>query len=95
MNKNRKKQTGIKLDKTANLPERLDCLDDQFVANISAICSAVLVRERIRSGFLPEEIAEVETVRDHCRLQLRDGRAYLARLDRNGGLLLDKIGHAC
>ena len=41
------------------------------------------------------EIRELETVGDHCRLWLRDGTAYLARLASNGTLRLDPIDSAC
>ena len=42
-----------------------------------------------------EEIAEVETIRDHCRVRLRDGAMYLARLDRDLSLRLDEIDGVC
>ena len=34
-----------------------------------AICSAILVREEVRAQFHPEEIVELETIRD-CTLRL-------------------------
>ena len=79
-------------------PEELEYvsrLDDQYDSGYLAICSAILVREKVRARFRPEEIAEVETIRDHCRVRLRDGTMYLARLGRDRSLRLDEIDGVC
>ena len=79
-------------------PEELEYvgqLDDRYESGILAICSAILVREQVRARFRPEEIAEVETIRDHCRVRLRDGAMYLARLGRDRSLRLDEIDGVC
>lgn len=79
-------------------PEELEYvgqLDDRYESGVLAICSAILVREKVRARFCPEEIAEVETIRDHCRVRLRDGAMYLARLDRDLSLRLDEIDGVC
>lgn len=70
-------------------------VDDQYCKGISAICTAILVRERLRSYFHPLDLQEVETIQDHCRLRLRDGRLLLARLSRDGTLRLDEIDGVC
>lgn len=79
-------------------PEELEYvgqLDDQYASGYLAICSAILVREELRARFRPEEIAEVETIREHCRVRLRDGTMYLARLGRDRSLRLDEIDGVC
>lgn len=79
-------------------PEELEYvgqLDDQYDPGYLAICSAILVREKVRARFRPEEIAELETIRDHCRVRLRDGTMYLARLGRDRSLRLDEIDGVC
>lgn len=79
-------------------PEELEYvgqLDDQYASGYLAKCSAILVREKVRARFRPEEIAEVETIREHCRVRLRDGTMYLARLDRDCSLRLDEIDGVC
>lgn len=79
-------------------PDELDyveTLDEQYITGVVALSSAILVREQVRARFRPEEIAELETIRDHCRVRLRDGRLYLARLDRNRELLLEELDGVC
>lgn len=79
-------------------PEELEYvgqLDDRYESGILAICSAILVHDLLRTRFRPEEIAEVETIREHCRVRLRDGTMYLARLDRDLSLRLDEIDGVC
>ena len=68
-------------------PEELDFVareDDRYCDGVQALCTAILIRERVRQRFQP-----------HCRLRLRDGRMFLARLDKGGGLTLDEIEEAC
>ena len=79
-------------------PEELEYvsrLDDRYESGYLAICSANLVHDLLRERFRPEEIAELETVRDHCRVRLRDGTMYLARLGRDRSLRLDEIDGVC
>ena len=66
-------------------------LDRDYNKGILAICSAILVREKVRTRYRPEEILELETVYDHCRLRLRDGRTLLARLGRGNSLQLTEV----
>ena len=82
-------------DLTPEELEYVEQLDDQYVTNVVAICSAILVREQVRDRFRREEIAELETIRDHCRLRLRVGSLYLARLGRDNRLRLDEIDGVC
>lgn len=79
-------------------PEELEYaaqLDEQYETIVTATYSAILVREQVRARYRPQEIAELETIRDHCRLRLRDGTMYLARLGRDGALRLDEIDGVC
>ena len=69
----------------------VDSLDDRYISGIAAMCSAVLVRERVRARFSPEEIKELETVYDHCVLRTRSGRQYIARLDKDGQIVLEEV----
>lgn len=69
-------------------------LDRDYGRGILALCSAILVREKVRARFAPEEILELKTVCDRCRVQLRDGRTLLARLGRDGGLRLEELDPA-
>ena len=75
--------------------EYVERLDDRYEAGIAAMCSAILVIEKVQERYPPEEIAELETIRDHCRVKLRDGTMYLARLGRDNSLRLDEIDGVC
>lgn len=69
-------------------------LDSQHITAGVITCTDLLlfwIRERFRQ----EEIAELETIRGHCRLRLRDGRMYIARLGRDNRLKLDEIDGVC
>lgn len=79
-------------------PEELEYvsqLDEQYITGVAALCTAILVRERIRQKFRSREIQEIETIYDHCRLRMRDGRLLLARLAQDGTLQLDEIDGVC
>lgn len=79
-------------------PEELDYvsgLDQNYDRGILAMASVILIREQVRERFAPREILELETVGDHCRLRLKDGRMFLARLDRDNSLRLDEIDGVC
>lgn len=82
-------------DLTPEELEYVNQLDDRYSSGVLAICSAILVREKVRERYRPEEIAELETIRDHCRVRLRDGTMYLARLGRDRSLRLDEIDGVC
>ena len=68
----------------------VDQEDDRYERAIAAMCSAILVRERLRKKYQPEELLEIKTVHDHCRVRLRSGEQYMARLGRDGGLVLER-----
>lgn len=79
-------------------PEELEYvsqLDVRHESSVLAMCSSILVREKVREQYRPEEIAELETIRDHCRVTLRDGAMYLARLGQDHSLRLDEIDGVC
>ena len=38
----------------------VDSLDDCYISGIAAMCSAVLVRERVRARFSPEDCARLQ-----------------------------------
>ena len=79
-------------------PEERDFVareDERYCDGVQAICTAILIRERVRQRFQLQEIEELTTIYDHCRLRLRDGRMFLARLGKGGGLILDEIEEAC
>lgn len=79
-------------------PEERDFVareDDRYCDGIQALITGILIRDQVRQRFRPQEIEDLATIRDHCRLRLRDGRLYLARLDLDGGLILDEIEEAC
>ena len=84
-----------RLDLTPEELEYVEQLDDSYTNGIRQLCTAILVRERIRDRYSPAEILSLETVGDHCRLWLRDGTAYLARLAGDGTLRLDELDPAC
>ena len=70
-------------------------LDEGYRRGMLCMCQVILIREEIRRRFHPQEILELEAVRDHCRLRLRDGRLFLARWTSQGQLRLDEIEEAC
>lgn len=82
-------------DLTPEELEYVDRLDNNFVAGVRNICTAILVRERIREHYGPKDIQELETIGDCCRLWLRDGSMYLPRLAGDGSLRLDPIDTTC
>ena len=79
-------------------PEELDCVaewDRAYTRDVRAIASVFLIQEKVRERFSPTEILELETIHDHCRLRLRDGRMFLARLDQDRNLKLNEIDEVC
>lgn len=104
MDKERKTQIDWCLDNETNDPETqewrdgltpeeqeyVDQQDDHFEQAIAAMCSAILVVERLRKKYKPEELLELKTFGDHCRVRLRSGEQYMARLGKDGGLVLER-----
>ena len=43
-----------------------------------------------RDELTPEELLELKTFGDHCRVRLRSGEQYMARLGKDGGLVLER-----
>lgn len=79
-------------------PEEMDVVsgwDTNYDNGVLALSSEILVRELIHRRFSPQEIQEIETVHGHCRLRLRDGRLFLARLGAGNRLRLDEIDGVC
>ena len=70
--------------------EYVDQQDNHFERAIAAMCSARLVVERLRKKYQPEELLEIKTVHDHCRVRLHSGEQYMARLGKDGGLVLER-----
>ena len=68
----------------------VDREDDRYEHAIAAMCSAILVMEQLRKKYQPEELLELKTFGDHCRVRLRSGEQYMARLGRDGGLVLER-----
>lgn len=105
MDKTRKMEIDWLLDNETNEPDTqawreeltaeesayVQARDKHYERGIAALCSAILVRERVRQRYRPEEIAELETRGDHCRLRLRSGEMFLARWAPGGSLRLEKI----
>ena len=66
-------------------------LDRDYDRGVLAICSAILVREKVRARYPAEEILELKTIYDRCRVRLRDGRTLLSRLGRGNSLQLTEV----
>lgn len=80
------------------MPEELEYvaqLDGQYDRGVCSLAMARLTRKKVWEKYGPAEIAELETIRDHCRVRLRDGTMYLARLGRDRSLRLDEIDGVC
>ncbi len=104
MDKERKAQIDWCLNNETNAPETqewrdgltpeeqeyVDQQDNHFERAIAAMCSARLVVERLRKKYKPEELLELKTFGDHCRVRLRSGEQYMARLGKDGGLVLER-----
>ena len=104
MDKERKAQIDWCLNNETNAPETqewrdeltpgeqayVDREDDCYEYAVAAMCSARLVVERLRKKYKPEELLELKTFCDHCRVRLRTGEQYMARLGKDGGLVLER-----
>ena len=104
MKKSRKAYIDWCLDSETNDPETqewrdeltpeeqayVDREDDCYEYAVATMCSAILVMEQLRKKYQPEELLELKTFGDHCRVRLRSGEQYMARLGKDGGLVLER-----
>ena len=104
MDKERKAQIDWCLNNETNAPETQEWRDgltpeeqayvdqqgNHFERAIAAMCCARLVVERLRKKYKPEELLELKTFGDHCRVRLHSGEQYMARLGKDGGLVLER-----
>ena len=70
-------------------------LDKQYRRGMPRMCENILTMEQIRRRFKPKEIAEVTSLPGHCRLRLRSGALYNARLSKDHTLLLEAVDPVC
>ena len=88
-------------------PEELDFVaqeEARYCEGIQALCTSMLIRERLRQRFQPQEIEELTTIHDHCRLRLhpplrpifrcRHLAAYVSALRQLGDKAADRLGAA-
>lgn len=54
-----------------------------------------LILQQVRRRYSSAEIQELKIEEDFCLVRLRDGRLYLARLDRNRHLVLEELDGVC
>lgn len=79
-------------------PEERDfvaSLDGGFNHGVLRLCTDILIREKLNKRFAPRQMEELVTLQDYCRVKLRDGRVYLASLDRNNSLVLQPVDTVC
>ena len=82
-------------DLTAEERDFLAGLDRQYNRGMLRMCENILTMEQIRKRFKPREIAEVKSLPGHCRLRLRSGELYNARLSKQHTLLLEAVDPVC
>ena len=70
-------------------------LDGGFRSGARRLCEATVIRDKLRQRYSPGMIEELATLRDCCRLRLRDGRTYLVRLGRDNALKFQAVDDAC
>ena len=70
-------------------------LDWNYCQGTRRLCEAIVIRDRLRRQYAPQQIAELTTLRDCCRLRLRDGRTYLVRLGRDNELKFQTVDEVC
>ncbi len=80
---------------TAEERDYLHGLDRQYNRGMLRMCEDALTLDLIRRSFQPKEIAEVKAMRGHCRLRLRSGELYNARLSKQRTLLLEAVDPVC
>ena len=79
-------------------PEECDFvagLDENYCQGARRLCEAIVIRDRLRRQYDPRQIAELTTLRDCCRMRLRDGRTCLVRLGRDNALKFQAVDDAC
>ena len=105
MDKTRKREINRYLAHETNAPESqewreelteeesayVQARDKHYERGVAALCSAILVRERVRQRYRRGGFAGLKPVYAHCRLRLRSGEVFLARWAPAGGLRLEKI----
>ena len=82
-------------DLTAEERKYVDILDHGYSLGIRRLCESILIRDKIRQQFNPRSIEAIITLRDCCKLRLKDGRAFLVRLSRDNNLkfrAIDAVG---
>ncbi|MCI9588782.1 MAG: hypothetical protein HFF60_12600 [Oscillospiraceae bacterium] len=80
---------------TAEERDFLAGLDKQYRRGLLRMCEDALTMDLIRRRFKPTAIAEVTAMRGHCRLRLRTGELYNARLSKQRTLLLEAVDPVC
>ena len=70
-------------------------LDKQYNRGMLRMCENIITMELIRRRFKPREISEVTYLPGHCRLRLRNGELYKARLSKQHTLLLEAVDPVC
>lgn len=80
---------------TAEERDFLADLDMQYCGGLLRMCEDILTLDLIRQRFNPTEIAEVRAMRGNCRLRLRTGELYNARLSKQRTLLLEAVDPVC
>ena len=70
-------------------------LDKQYNRGMLRMCENIITMELIRRRFKPREISEVTSLPGHCRLRLRTGELYNARLSKQHTLLLEAVDPVC
>ena len=70
-------------------------LDGGYQTGARRLCEAILIRDKLRQRYSPRMIEELTTLRDCCRLRLRDGRVYLVCLGRDNELKFQAVDDAC
>ncbi len=70
-------------------------LDKQYHRGMLRLCEDALTLDLIRRRFKPKEIVELKAMRGHCRLRLRSGDLYNARLSKERTLLLEAVDPVC
>lgn len=80
---------------TAEERDFLAGLDKQYRRGMLRMCEDALTLDLIRRRFKPLEIAELRALRGHCRLRLKSGTVYNARLSKARTLILEPVDSVC
>ena len=68
-------------DLTAEERDFVAGLDESYRRGTRQLCACIVIRDKLRRRYGPGQIRELRSLGDCCRLELRDGRTYLVRLD--------------